>query len=553
MESAAAADQEAVDVVIVGGGVAGLTLAHELAERNLRVLVLEKNSGLGGKAISYETDTHGLPGEHGIHVFPAFYANFNDVLSRIPLDPVNPQAGRVPDQLIAIKAARPSGKRGPKTWRDRADRFLLGLGIVNLGLMCPRRSRARYTTVPFRDYFDFPSRTPRTQRDVFARPQLVLAARGDLCDALTICDFAFAALFCPPGQRLRTFTAPTHVALFDRWRDSLANTLGVRFRLGVEVDCVSVREGSVETVADTAGNIYRGRYFAFTVPFEALAKIVARNPRLLGPAPCLESLRHLRAADFGGLQLFLRGAAPAMRQRFHEPDHPWLLVCLDHSSYFEPGVCKGFTVVSTIIGEWDTPGLFVKKPARDCTAAELTEEILGVLRRDFPEADFSLEGSSLDRGLARDREHGWRSTNPLFVSHTGTFWHRPPPGLHGRNLVLAGDYTRTTHTLTASMEAACESGRTAARAILDRERKGHGMEVKPIVLPWWVRGLRRLDGFLYWLGLPNPLDLLYRLCRFLLRTNGRNLSPQDIERTVHRRRQIGPGRLASPEGEHVSS
>jgi hypothetical protein len=517
---ASGADQEAVDVVVVGGGVAGLTLAHELAERGLRVRVLEKGRGLGGKAISYETDTHGLPGEHGIHVFPAFYANFNDVLSRIPLDPRDPQAGRVPDRLVAIEpGAKLAGKLTPKTWRDRADRFLLGLGAFNLGLMCPGRSRARYTTVSFRDYFDFPSRTPRTHRAVFSRPQVVLAARGDVCDALTICDFLFSSYFCPRGQMWRTLTAPTHVALFGPWRDYLANALGVRFHLGVEVEGVSVREdGTVEAVTDVDGNTYRGRYVAFTVPFEALQRIVARNPRLLGPAPCLEALRHLRAADFAGMQLFLRGAAPAMRQRFFEPDHPWLLSTLDHSSYFEPAECKGFTVVSTIIAEWDALGLFVRKPARDCTPAELVEETLGVLRQHFPEAGFRLEGFSVDRAMRHDPGHGWRSTSPLFVSHTGTFRNRPPPGLHGRNLVLAGDYTRTSHTLTASMEAACESGRLAAKAILDREHKGDGMEVKPAALPWWVRGLRRADGFLYRLGLPNPLDLLYRLARALLRT-----------------------------------
>ncbi len=519
MEPASDMDQEAVDVVIVGGGVAGLTLAHELAERSLRVLVLEKNSGLGGKAISYETETHGLPGEHGVHVFPAFYANFNDVMSRIPLDLADPQAGRVPDRLVSIEPARRSGgTRTSKTWRDRADRFLLALGVFNLGLMGRRRARECYTTVSFCDYFDYPSRTPWTREIVFTRPQVVLAARADLCDALTICDFVFSASFYSRSQQTRTFTVPAHVALFGPWRKYLAEALGVRFRLGVEVEGVAVRDdGSVEAVTDAAGNTYRGRYFAFTVPFEALAKIVARNPRLLEPAPCLESLRHLRAADYGGLQLYLHGRAPAMRQRCWEPNHPWLLVGLDHSSYFEPEVCKGYTVVSTIVGEWDTPGLFVKKPARDCTAAELTEEILGLLRRDFPEADFRLEGSALDRGLARDPQHGWRSTNPLFVSHIGTFRYRPPPGLHGRNLVLAGDYTRTTHTLTASMEAACESGRTAAKAILDREHKGDGMEVKPIAFPWWVRGLRRADGLLYRLGLPNPLDLVYRLCRALLR------------------------------------
>lgn len=77
-------------VAVLGGGVAGLTAAHELAERGYRVTVYERNDAPGGKARSMDvpgTGTGGrlpLPGEHGFRFFPGFYRNLPDTLRRIP-------------------------------------------------------------------------------------------------------------------------------------------------------------------------------------------------------------------------------------------------------------------------------------------------------------------------------------------------------------------------------------------------------------------------------------------------------------------------------------
>jgi len=41
------------DVIVVGAGFAGLSAAVDLAERGVRVLVLEANRHLGGRATAY--------------------------------------------------------------------------------------------------------------------------------------------------------------------------------------------------------------------------------------------------------------------------------------------------------------------------------------------------------------------------------------------------------------------------------------------------------------------------------------------------------------------
>ena len=77
-------------VAIFGGGVAGLSAAHELAERGFRVRVYERKPVLGGKARSITVANSGLdnradlPGEHGFRFFPGFYKHITDTMRRTP-------------------------------------------------------------------------------------------------------------------------------------------------------------------------------------------------------------------------------------------------------------------------------------------------------------------------------------------------------------------------------------------------------------------------------------------------------------------------------------
>src|SRR3954452_4672859 len=88
-------------VAVLGGGVAGLSAAHELAERGFTVHVYEQRDEPGGKARSIPyagTGTGGradLPGEHGFRFFPGFYRHLPDTMSRIPF-----RGASVRDQLV---------------------------------------------------------------------------------------------------------------------------------------------------------------------------------------------------------------------------------------------------------------------------------------------------------------------------------------------------------------------------------------------------------------------------------------------------------------------
>src|SRR5919206_3382012 len=88
-------------VVVLGGGVAGMSAAQELAERGFDVVVLERRNHAGGKARSifgapqtlgpgaeqyFESTVPWAPGEHGFRFFPGFYRHVIDSMGRIPTE-----------------------------------------------------------------------------------------------------------------------------------------------------------------------------------------------------------------------------------------------------------------------------------------------------------------------------------------------------------------------------------------------------------------------------------------------------------------------------------
>src|SRR5688500_20156152 len=79
-------------VIVLGGGVAGMSAAHELAERGFEVVVYEARDIPGGKARSLPVPGSGtggrtdLPAEHGFRFFPGFYRHVPDTMRRIGVD-----------------------------------------------------------------------------------------------------------------------------------------------------------------------------------------------------------------------------------------------------------------------------------------------------------------------------------------------------------------------------------------------------------------------------------------------------------------------------------
>jgi NAD(P)-binding Rossmann-like domain len=76
------------NVFVIGGGVAGLTAAHELSERGYTVTIYEARTERGGKVRSWSVPlttqpTKKVPAEHGFRFFPGFYRHVTHTMDRI--------------------------------------------------------------------------------------------------------------------------------------------------------------------------------------------------------------------------------------------------------------------------------------------------------------------------------------------------------------------------------------------------------------------------------------------------------------------------------------
>ena len=69
---------------IYGGGISGLTVAHELIEKGFKVNVYEKDLEVGGMAKS-KRDKNNVPTEHSWRGYGPFYFNTFELLKRIIL------------------------------------------------------------------------------------------------------------------------------------------------------------------------------------------------------------------------------------------------------------------------------------------------------------------------------------------------------------------------------------------------------------------------------------------------------------------------------------
>ncbi len=72
------------DVLIIGGGLAGLTAAHTLSAQGKLVHVLEAKPYLGGRTASW--DEHGMRVESGLHRFLGFYTELPKLMEEVGID-----------------------------------------------------------------------------------------------------------------------------------------------------------------------------------------------------------------------------------------------------------------------------------------------------------------------------------------------------------------------------------------------------------------------------------------------------------------------------------
>jgi squalene-associated FAD-dependent desaturase len=455
-------------VLVIGGGLAGLSSAVALAEAGFRVRLLEKRPHLGGRATSY-TLPDGSEVDNCQHVTLGCCTNLADFYKRAGAS----EKIHFYDRLYFVDAA---GRRSTmeSSWLPpplhMAPSFLFFRALTVADKRCIARALLAIAKAgghpPGMDgisMLDWLRRMKQTQAaiDRFWRVVLVSALDEELArtDARYGIDvFWKAFLGSRQGYRVGIPTVPL-AELYDGGCDSVIRRGGeVRLRCGVRE--ILLEDGRFAKALLEDGSEVTADACVVAVPHGVLLDLMPKE--LTEPGACLEGLRHLKTSPITSAHFWFEGRV------MEEP----FLALLDHTTQW---IFNKTLLNSTNVTGGGAARLTVENPLGELSNAQYLQlvisasydlvprsrqEIIDLCRRELGSVLPATRDAKLLKATVIKEVHATFSPEP------GVDRWRPAQDSGMKNLFLAGDWTRTGWP--ATMEGAVRSGYLAAEALAAR-------------------------------------------------------------------------------------
>ncbi|OMC27827.1 polyprenyl synthetase [Mycobacterium sp. GA-1841] len=531
-------------VAVLGGGIGGLTAAHELADRGFDVTVYERHPAFGGKARSMPFPGSGtggrkdLPGEHGFRFFPGFYRHVPDTMVRIPHN------GRtVADHLVTatqmmlaqdhganeiIVATQLASAFGDLSATMKAVWQLgVGLGIpphemsafverlLTLLASCDERRFGQWEQTSWWDFIGAANRSPQFQKFLAnGMTRTLVAAKATEISArtggLVLCQLLFD-LVRPDGKVDRVLDGPTSDVWIDPWTAHIAG-LGVNLCHGYEVtgiDCDGTRITGVTMSVDGHTEQITADHYVAAMPKERLEKLL--TPTLCAAEPRLTGLSRLKTDWMNGAMFYLDVDKRLVHGHAIFIDSKWSLTAISQAQFWRNfnwanrGDGRVAGILSVDISAWEVPGSN-KHNAKMCSRDEIRAEVWKQITDHIDDGslteanvvDFFLD-PAITFGPGPKRSES-KNDEPLLINIKGSWADRPDAVTAIPNFFLAADFVRT-YTDLATMEAANEAARRAVNGILEATGSPETKcPVWPLREPRALEPFRRLDKLQWSLG-----------------------------------------------------
>lgn len=521
-------------VVILGGGVAGMSAAHELIERGFEVEVFERRSLAGGKARSLAagpqsglvavaeaprggapSTSRPLPGEHGFRFFPGFYRHVVDTMSRIPYGNRSVADNLVDTRELMIASFdRPPHllpAEFPRAIGDLRNYVTTAIGLLsgNLGVSpedsaffaeklwefltsCEERRLVELERINWWDFIEASSRSYSYQK-FFGNgiTRSLVAAKARRASTKTIGDIFLQILFdiaTPDVAADRVLNGPTNDVWIDPWLKYLIGR-GVEYHFDAPVSAINCGGGRVRDVSIRLNNRLQrvtADYFIAALPIEVMTQLLSHE--LLALDPSLAGLHELTEYTewMNGIQYYLTEDVPLARGHTIYIDSPWALTSISQPQFWQDfelerygdGTVKG--LLSVDISDWDVKGLNGKE-ARHCSRNEIATETWEQLKRSLNVdrellSDSQLHSWFLDPGID-DTDADANPATPRLVSNAEPLlvnyvdtWRIRPEATTRIPNLFLASDYVRTFTDLATMEAANEAARRAVNGILHSAR-----------------------------------------------------------------------------------
>ncbi|MFH6984462.1 hydroxysqualene dehydroxylase [Marinoscillum luteum] len=412
-------------VIILGGGVAGMSAAHELIEKGFEVTVYERQDHLpGGKARSIplpeftQGNNKDLSGEHGFRFFPGFYRHLIDTMKRTPSGDGTQKSTadnliEAPIMMLARAGKKPIQMPSgfPNSLADlrlivealHADtgleegesKVILGK-IWQLMTSSKRRRSEEYEQIGWWDYCEADKYSP-AYRELFVDglTRTLVAAKAKKANTFTNGNILMQMIFGfgkPHEISDRILDGPTNEKWLYPWLDYLKKQ-GVNYHFKTTVVSVKTQGkeiAGVEILENGELQTKTADYYLCALPVERAAKVLA-TPELIHLDGRLANLKKLssQVAWMNGIQYFLKEDVKINAGHIILADSPWALTVISQAQFWadyrweEYGDSEVNGVLSIDVSDWDAPGVVFGKPAKDCTVKEVILEVWTQMKQNF--------------------------------------------------------------------------------------------------------------------------------------------------------------------------
>jgi uncharacterized protein with NAD-binding domain and iron-sulfur cluster len=434
--------------IVVGGGLAGMVVARELALRRWRVVLLEKSNRLGGKA---GADLQGgRLVEHGYHVFPKWYPNVRAIVDRT--------GARLIDfdrYYFLLRNKYP-----------HMTTVLAPTGFANIWHNTFHGILPWYHNVLYNySVLDMISR-PLSEKSYLDRVSQLGLLRGKWYASESVAEFGQEQVLKASAIPAYDLSAMTAKRVANYWvrqatpfLSVLAGNLQTEFidpqtreleALGVDIRCecgvtrVHMREGRVAAVETEKGEALTADAFAICTPFEVTRKWL--SDELYAADPDLGKMHYLEAQPMAALHLRLRNPVPELpREHLFFHASRYALSAIELGRLW--GEDEREPLLSFISSDYARLNEVSEERAKDLLLDEI-REYLPITPADV-----------------KDWEINPNVNVPLFINTIGAWPNRPRGKTAVPNLYLAGDYVKNAIDL-ACMEGAVSSALDTAGDML---------------------------------------------------------------------------------------